>query len=517
MRAVIYARYSCDNQREESIEGQLRECREFATRKGYTLIGSYIDRAVSAKTDNRPEFQRMVKESSGGLFDVVIVWKLDRFARNRYDSAHYKAVLRKNGVKVISATEVISEGAEGIILESVLEGYAEYYSAELSEKVIRGMTENALKCRYNGGSIPVGYKIDKDHHYKVDELVAPFVKEAFLMYANGKKIKDIVEYLSDNGIVSSRGKKLTKTSMNTVLQNRKYIGEYHFRDIIIPNGIPSIISKELFALVQQRIVQNKYAPSASRSEVKYLLTGKLICGNCGSVYAGESGTGRTGSKYHYYKCVKAKKFDGCNKKAIKKDSVEKTIFDTIVKYVFVDEVISEISERVTAWQEKENTTVLIYQRELADVEKSIANVMSAIEQGIITSTTKKRLTELETLQTDLEVKIAREEIQTQILTREQVDFWLKNMKNLDLSNTDNKRRVINTFVNSIYVYDDKYVVNFNCREESEVIPRNLKGDVSPLTILGAPVEENPLAYARGFLLDAKAFAARRWRTANALC
>ena len=197
MRAVIYARYSCDNQREESIEGQLRECKEFAERKGYTLVGSYIDRAVSAKTDNRPEFQRMVKESAGSIFDVVIVWKLDRFARNRYDSAHYKAALRKNGVKVVSATEVISEGAEGIILESVLEGYAEYYSAELSEKVIRGMTENALKCKYNGGSIPVGYKIDKDHHYTVDELVAPFVKEAFLMYAGGKKIKDIVEYLDE--------------------------------------------------------------------------------------------------------------------------------------------------------------------------------------------------------------------------------------------------------------------------------------------------------------------------------
>jgi site-specific DNA recombinase len=135
MKAVIYARYSCDNQREESIEGQLRECKAFAERKGFKMVGTYIDRAMSAKTDNRPEFQRMIKESANELFDVVIVWKLDRFARNRYDSAHYKATLRKNGVKVISATEVISEGAEGIILESVLEGYAEYYSAELSEKL----------------------------------------------------------------------------------------------------------------------------------------------------------------------------------------------------------------------------------------------------------------------------------------------------------------------------------------------------------------------------------------------
>ena len=219
-----------------------------------------------------------------------------------------------------------------------------------------------------------------------------------------------------------------------------------------------------------------------------MLTGKLICGNCGAVYAGESGTGRTKEKYHYYKCVKAKKFDGCDKKSIKKDPTERAIIETIIKNIFVDEVISEISERVTSWQEKENTTIPIFQRELADVEKSLANVMAAIEQGIITATTKKRLSELETLKTDLEVKIAKEEIQTQILTKEQVEFWLNNMERLDLANADNKQRLINTFINSIYVHDDKFVVNFNCREESEVIPRDLEGDVSSLTILGEPAK-----------------------------
>lgn len=157
------------------------------------MIDTYIDRAMSAKTDNRPEFQKMIKDSAKGQFNAIIVWKLDRFARNRYDSAHYKAMLRKNGVKVVSATEAISEGAEGIILESVLEGYAEYYSAELSEKVIRGMTENALKCQYNGGFVPVGFKIDENKHYQLDELVAPLVREAFMMCVNGKPIKDIVE------------------------------------------------------------------------------------------------------------------------------------------------------------------------------------------------------------------------------------------------------------------------------------------------------------------------------------
>ena len=184
MKAVIYARYSSDNQREESIEGQLRECKEYAQRNGILVLQSYIDRALSAKTDNRPEFQRMIRDSAKGLFDTVLVWKLDRFARNRYDSAHYKSQLRKNGVKVISATESIADGPEGIILESMLEGMAEYYSAELAQKVNRGMRENALKARSNGGTIPLGYRLDEEHRLKIDPLTAPVVREVFQRYGH---------------------------------------------------------------------------------------------------------------------------------------------------------------------------------------------------------------------------------------------------------------------------------------------------------------------------------------------
>ena len=177
MNGVIYARYSSDNQREESIEGQLRECMEFAEKKGITVIGSYIDRALSAKTDDRPDFQRMVKDSAKKLFDVVIVWKLDRFSRNRYDSAYYKMLLKKNGVRVISAKENITEGPEGILMESILEGYAEFYSAELSEKILRGLKKNALKCRYNGGALPLGYTTDKEQRYLIDATEAAIVRE----------------------------------------------------------------------------------------------------------------------------------------------------------------------------------------------------------------------------------------------------------------------------------------------------------------------------------------------------
>ena len=123
MKAVIYARFSSEKQNEASIEGQLRECMDYANFNNIEVIGNYIDRAQSAKTDNRPNFQKMIKDSYKRMFDCIIVWKLDRFARNRYDSAYYKNVLKKNGVRVISAKESISQGADGILLESILEGY----------------------------------------------------------------------------------------------------------------------------------------------------------------------------------------------------------------------------------------------------------------------------------------------------------------------------------------------------------------------------------------------------------
>ena len=235
MKAVIYARYSSENQREESIEGQIRECTAFAEKNGITILKHYIDRAYSAKTDNRPEFQRMIKDSAKKGFDVVIVWKLDRFSRNRYDSAKYKAMLRKNDVKVVSATESISEGAEGIILESVLEGMAEYYSADLAEKVSRGMTENALKCRFNGGNIPFGYMIDEEQHYQPDPEKAPLVIEMFRRYAGGESITDIVEDLNARGIRTSKGNRFNKNSLARIFANRRYIGEYAYKEIVFSN------------------------------------------------------------------------------------------------------------------------------------------------------------------------------------------------------------------------------------------------------------------------------------------
>ena len=260
MKAVIYARFSSEKQNEASIEGQLRECMDYANFNNIEVIGNYIDRAQSAKTDNRPNFQKMIKDSYKRMFDCIIVWKLDRFARNRYDSAYYKNVLKKNGVRVISAKESISQGADGILLESILEGYAEYYSAELSEKVKRGMTENALKAKSNGVRPPFGYYVDDTDHYQIDETLAPIVKEIFTLYLDGMRVNDIAKHLNERGI-KHKGFEMKYNAVFRILTNRKYIGEYKFGDIVIPNAIPAIIDEATFNSVQQRMARNKKAPA----------------------------------------------------------------------------------------------------------------------------------------------------------------------------------------------------------------------------------------------------------------
>ncbi|GHU59775.1 hypothetical protein AGMMS49975_27730 [Clostridia bacterium] len=135
--AVIYARYSSDNQTEQSIEGQARVCEDYAKTHDMRIVGKYIDRAISGTTDSRPEFQKMIKDAKNKTFENVVVYSLDRFSRDRYHSAVYKKQLRDNGIKVLSATENISDSTEGALLESMLEGLAEYYSKELSRKIKR--------------------------------------------------------------------------------------------------------------------------------------------------------------------------------------------------------------------------------------------------------------------------------------------------------------------------------------------------------------------------------------------
>ena len=469
MTAVIYARYSSDNQREESIEGQIRECTAYAEKNGITVIKHYIDRAFSAKTDNRPEFQQMIKDSGKKLFDVVLVWKFDRFARNRFDSANYKMILKKNGVHLISVMEPIAEGSQGILVETLLEGMAEYYSAELSEKVIRGQTENALKGKCTGGTGTIGYKIDEEKFYHLDPLTSPLVLEAFQRYDNGDKMVEIVNFLNDKGVRNMLGGKMTHSSVNTMLKNRRYIGELSFRDIVVPDAIPVIVPKDLFDRVQKRLDKNKRAPACGKADEEYLLTTKLFCGKCGALMFGESGTSATGRTYYYYKCANVKRRKGCNKKTVQKDWLEDLVVRETMKLIQDDAVIDKIVQLVMDVQNQENTTIPLLEKQLREVNKKLDNLMKAIEDGLYTRTTKERLEALEIQKDELTAKIADEKLKKPSFNENFIRFWLMKFRKFDVSQKKQRKALIEIFVNAIFLYDDRMLITFNYKDGTQTV------------------------------------------------
>ena len=504
MNAVIYARYSSDSQREESIEGQIRECTEFAEKNDMVVIEHYIDRAFSAKTDDRPDFQRMIKDSEKHKFDVVIVWKLDRFARNRYDSANNKRILRKNGVKVVSATEQIADGSVGILMESILEGYAEFYSAELSEKIRRGQTENALKGKTNGGGVPFGYVLNSEQRLAINPTTAPIVLEIFQRYANGETKKEIAADLTGRGIKTKAGNDFVPNSFNKILSNRKYIGEFKYKEIVLPDIVPAIIPVELFEAVQKRLEKNHRAPGRFKAKEEYLLTTKLFCGKCESMMVGESGTGKSGAKHYYYKCASAKRKRGCDKKAIKKDYIENLVVKETTEKILRDDVIERIADEIIAIQGQPNPTLLALQKQLDETEKGIENFLKAIEQGIITESTKQRLDELEKEKAELQIAIQKEELSKSLLTKDGIIQYINKFKYGDKDSIEYKRNIIDNFVNAVYVFDDHLIIVFNCKAGTKRVRLSKASELSGSNVNAqSPPKQNACRQTGVFLLQYK--------------
>ncbi len=484
MKGVIYARYSSSNQREESIEGQVRECKEFAEKNDIQLLEIYADRAYSAKSDNRPEFQKMIADAKKKMFDVIIVWKLDRFSRNRNDSGMYKYILERNGIKVISATEKISDGSEGILYQALLEGMAEYYSAELSEKVVRGQTENARKGKHFAGSVPLGFQLDKEQYYHIDEALAPVVLEVFRGYNDGMSMKKLADDLSSRGIRTCKGKEITINVIERMLKNRKYIGELEHRGIVYPDVIPQIVPNDLFDAVQEKRKRNKKKPASRKAEDTYLLTTKLFCGRCEAFMVGESGTSHTGTVYHYYKCVTAKKKKGCKKKSVPKDWIEDLVVYHTMQMLMDDALMENLIDYIFGLQQQESTQLPLLKKQLADAEKKIKNILNAIEEGIFTSSTKQRLDELEEWKSQLEISIAKEELQKECYTRENLSCFIYRFRKLDLTEQRGRQILIDSFVNAVYVFDDRVILTFNYKDGSKTISLDeIKG--SDLTALSA--------------------------------
>ena len=453
--AVIYARYSSENQTEQSIEGQLRVCTEYAKTHDILILDTYIDRAMTGTNDDRPDFQRMIKDSARREWTYILVYKLDRFSRNKYEMAMHKKTLKDNGTKVLSATEFIPDSPEGIIFESMLEGYAEYYSAELSQKVRRGMNETRLKGNYTGGRVLYGYRV-VNHKVQIDEDSAAVVRYIYEQYAIGVYVKNIITELHKRGI-AYYGKPFGRSTVYNILKNEKYAGIYRFKGQVFENMYPQIVPSEIFEKVRAKIEKNHYGKRSV--QVVYLLRQKMKCGYCGESMIAESGTSQNGEKKYYYKCYGRKHGNGCTKSVIRKEVIEDIVLDTVVRELNKPQTMNDIVRGLLAEQErqtKESITLNLLLREKRQTDNALENVMKAIEQGIISNTTNKRLHELESKQEELERQILIEKSKQSVkISEREIRTIYENALRLE------PQLLIDTLIKEILLYDDRIEIYFN--------------------------------------------------------
>jgi DNA invertase Pin-like site-specific DNA recombinase len=459
IRGVLYGRYSGGSRQREkdvSIEQQFEDCRRFCAASGIDIVAEYADRALSGRYDTRPEFQRMMADAGKRGFSVIVCWKSDRFARNKYDAVVYKRKLKLLGVRVLSAKEHIPDGPEGIILESMLEGMAEYYSANLAQNVRRGMDANAALCKVNG-RCPLGYRRGRDGKYEIDPDAATVVEGIFRDYASGMSSQRLAQKLNLKGARTATGGKFTKNSFHSIFDNERYMGVYTYKDVRIEGGVPAIVSKEIFEKVRKMRNSKKQSPARGRM-VDYALTGKMRCGLCGATMAGTTGTGKNDTVYHYYSCSGQRKHTGCEKTSIPQQYIEGRI-DAILREVLTDANIAKIAAAAEKMQEDERETSKIekIRSDIRKAEKAVENLLDAIEDVGADPKVRERLLERQAQKADLEEELGA--LTTgPIIDQAAVSFWLEQVKAGTSSETGLSASLLDIFVRSVRLFEDKVVI-----------------------------------------------------------
>lgn len=483
MNAVIYARFSSSAQREASIDQQIAVCTAFAERTGYTVIQTYSDRALTGRTDRRPQFLQMIKDARKGRFCAVIVYALDRFSRDKFDNVVHKRELRQHGVRVVSATEPISDNPSGILIESVFEGLAQYYSAELSQKIRRGYEDNAKKCLV-AGSLPYGFRRSADGHYEIREDEAEIIREIFRRVGAGESYADICRDLNARGLRTRHGTEWNRSSFNTILHNRRYIGTYISKYHIQEDAIPQIVEKELFYRVQG-VEHVKTGPRRTPNGY-YSLTGKLFCGLCGDAMTGTSGTSKSGKLCFYYTCHSHRAHQ-CDQRSFPRDQLEALICRAIWDDVLSDDSIRWMAHQTILDQDKlrADSDLDIVRASLTQTQTQKTNLLNAIKAGIFTPSTRDELFRLEREEADLADRLRQAEAMlADMPTEDDIISYLELFREGHADQDFTRSGLLDAFVTRAEVCADHVLVYFRIKKEDRQKAADLQGlgECSPCAV-----------------------------------
>lgn len=447
MKVAFYGRYSSTNQNEQSIEGQLHVCEKYAKDNGLEIVAQYVDRAKSGKSAKRPEFQRMITDSEKGLFDGVLVYKLDRFARNRFDSVVYKRKLRDNGVKVISATEIITDSPEGIVMESLLEGMDEYYSAELARKMRRGKQESFNKGKYPGATVPFGYKL-VNRKLEIDESTAQTVVEIFKRYAGGEPTAKIADWLNANGFRNHAGAMFDRYSVARILKHKLYTGVCEYKGLDGIQECPEIIDNDLFETVQRIFEERNSMSRKKRIDYNFILSGKLYCSECGKQLTVVNARKESNNKYryHYYYCQR------CKSKVLDAGKLHRKVLNTLAEYLTPEKLDELANGAYDAYKQETGTSSEIprLEKELQDTERRLQNAVNAILEGVELDTLKDTIETLKAHRNDVRRQLEHSKQAMPELTFEMFRFILEEIV------TQSPEKLLSAVVNRI-VTDGKAV------------------------------------------------------------
>ena len=448
--AAIYARFSIHNQREESIDAQVRACREYAKTKGFRIVEIYSDSAKSGTNTDREAFQIMIEDSEEHKFKYLLIHKIDRFAREKYDSVVYKRKLKINGVTVISVTENLDGSPESLILEGLLESMARYYSTNLAREVMKGMKESAYDCKHLGGTPPLG-----------------------------------------------------RNSLYSILQNEKYVGKYIFNRkqekgtsgkrnptlkpkeecIVIYNGVPAVVDQQTFDIVQFKMNGNREKAGMYRAREVYLFSGLIICSECGErMYGNTRICGRHKSRYSSYRCTAGANKRGCKNKEIRREYIESYVLDELYERLFSNYSIQKLTAMLNDYNsriaQESDSDIKRLEKALAENQRKISNIFNFImENGFASDTAKATLTALEEEKKLLEnqlKEITDKNTSNAISEAIVKELMEKSGEFLRTHKLSECRNFITSYIDKVIIYESKIEVIFKINvideQTEEIVP-----------------------------------------------